>query len=173
MKKLVLRAGMVACGLLPGPAVADSASFTVSVTTQPKVSVSCSEDLRFGTISVAPDNGEGTITVDAASNAVATGSSLDVYPAGSDSGAAACTISNATGSGATAQLSAAGSGVSGATLSDIRLVNGDSSLSASIQLGKSSGIGNETVYVGGTLTIPADHMNWGSYSQTITLTVTE
>jgi hypothetical protein len=173
MKNLFYGAGSAACALIPGIAIAGSASFSVSATTQPAVSVNCSEDLRFGTISVEPNNSEVTITVDATSNASATSSGSDVYPAPSVSGPAACTITNASGSGATAQLSAAGTSASGATLSDVKLMNGDNALSANIELGKASGIGNETLYVGGTLNIPANHVNFGNYSETITLTVTE
>lgn len=173
MKLFLIGTGAAACTLLSGVAMAGSASFTVSATTQPAISVSCSEDLRFGTVSVEPNNGQGTITVEATSSATATGSGSEVYPASSDSGPAACTITNSSDADATAQLSATSTSTSGAALSDIRLTDGDRSLSADIVLGKSSGIGDETVYIGGTLTIPADHADWGSYSETITLTVTE
>jgi spore coat protein U-like protein len=173
MKMLLIGTGAAACVLLPGLAMAGSASFTVSATTQPAISVSCSEDLNFGTVSVEPNNNEGTITVDANSSATASGSNSDVYPATSESGPAACTITNSSDSDATAQLSATSTSTSGAELSDIRLTDGDNSLSADIMLGKASGIGNETVYIGGILTIPADHVDWGTYSETITLTVTE
>lgn len=173
MKMFLFGTGAAACALLPGVAMAGSASFTVSVTTQPAISVSCSQDLSFGTVSVEPDNSEGTITVDATGSATATGSSSDVYPARSESGPAACTITNSSDSDATAQLSATSTSTSGAELSDIRLADGPNAVSADIVLGKSSGIGNETVYIGGTLTIPADHVDWGTYSETITLTVTE
>lgn len=173
MKNLFYGAGSAACALLPGIAIAGSASFTVSATTQPAVTVSCSEDLRFGTIAVEPNNSEGTITVDATSSASATGSNSDVYPAASESGPAACTITNSSGSDATAQLSAASTSVSGAELSDVKLTDGNNSLSADIALSKASGIGKETLYIGGTLRIPADHVNWGTYSETITVTITE
>lgn len=173
MKHLFYGAGSAACALVPGIAIAGSASFTVSATTQPAVAVSCSENLRFGTISVEPNNSEGTITVAASSSGSATGSNSDVYPSASESGPASCTVTNSSGSDAGAQLSAASTGVSGAALSDVRLTDGNNSLSADIALSKASGIGNETLYIGGTLTIPAGHVNWGTYSETITVTITE
>lgn len=173
MKLFLIGTGAAACSFLPGLALAGSASFNVSATTQPAISVSCTEDLRFGTVSVEPNNSEGNIIVDATSSAIATGSGSDVYPANSDSGPAACTITNSSDSDATAQLSATSASTSGADLSDIRLTDGDRSLSADIVLNKSSGIADETVYIGGTLRIPANHVDWGTYSETITLTITE
>ena len=173
VKLFLIGTGAAACTLLPGLAMAGSTSFSVSATTQPAVSVRCSEDLQFGTVAVVPDNSEGTVTIDATSSATAIGSDSDVYPTTSDSGPAACTITGSSDSNATAQLSATSTSTSGADLSDIRLYDGDSSLSADIVLGKSSGIGDETVYIGGTLTIPANHVDWGTYSETITLTITE
>ncbi|MFW6028420.1 MAG: DUF4402 domain-containing protein [bacterium] len=173
MKKHLLQLAAAGFGLLPGIALAGSASFTVSATTQPAVSVTCTDDLQFGMISVEPDNTEGSITVDATSSATATGSDADVYPATSDSGPAECTITGTSDSDATAQLSATSTTETGATLSDVKLMNGDSTLSALVELGKSGGIGDETLYIGGTLTIPAGHVDWGTYTETITVTVTE
>lgn len=171
MNKLLFPAIAGAWALLPGVALAASANFQASATLQPALSVNCSEDLRFGTISVEPDNSEGTITVEAVSGAGATSSNTDIYPAESDSGPAACTITNSTGVETTVQLSSSSTSASGTTLSDVMLTSGEGALSAAIGLSKAIGIGNETIYVGGTLVIPAGHLDWGTYSETFTLTI--
>jgi hypothetical protein len=154
-------------------AMADTATFDVTATTQAALSVTCGADLRFGIIGVEPSNAEATITVAASSGATASSSNnAAAYPEGA-SGPAACTVTNEEGGDATASLSADTGTFSNTTLTGLLLVSGTDNLSANVELSKATAIGNETFYIGGTLTIPATHTAFGAYTQTVTLTVTD
>jgi hypothetical protein len=156
-------------------ALADTATFDATATTQAALSVTCGTNLRFGTIAVEPSNAQATITVAASTGAEATSSSTpDAYPAASDSGPGECAVTNETGSDATASLSAATGTFAGTTLSGVSLSDGGvDTLSADIELSKASAITNETLFIGGTLTIPAAHTAFATYTGTITITVTD
>jgi hypothetical protein len=167
----VLGAGSLAA--MSVSAMADTADFTVTATTQAALSVTCADNLRFGTIGVEPTNAAATITVAASSGATATSSdNAAAYPEGV-SGPAACTVSAETGADATASLAGTDGTFAGTTLSGLTLSDGTNSLSADVTLSKAAAIGNETIYIGGALTIPAAHILYGAYTQTVTLTVTD
>lgn len=165
-----------ASAVLCGSALADTGTFTASGTTQAALTVACGVNMRFGTIAVEPSNAAATITVNAAAGSTATSSSTaDAYPAAADSGPGECSVTNETGANATASLSAATGTFAGTTLSGVSLGDGvtTNTLSADVTLSKVTGIGNETLYVGGALTIPATHTAFATYSETITITVTD
>lgn len=168
----VVGAGSLAA--MSASAMADTANFDATATTQAALSVTCGENLRFGIIGVEPNNAEATITVDATSTATATSSDTSaVYPEGT-SGAADCTVTNEEGGDATASLSAATGTFSDSTLADVELTgSGTPVLMADINIDKVSGITNETLYIGGVLTIPTGHTDHETYDETITLTVTD
>jgi hypothetical protein len=167
----VLGAGSLAA--MSVSAMADTADFTVTATTQAALSVTCADNLRFGTIGVEPTNAEATITVAASSGATASSSNLAaVYPEGT-SGPAACTVTSEEGGDATASLAGTDGTFAGTTLSGLTLASGANTLTADVELSKATAIGNETFYIGGVLTIPASHTNYGTYTETVTLTVTD
>jgi len=168
----VLGAGSLAA--MSVSAMADTADFTVTATTQAALLVTCADNLRFGIIGVEPINAEATITVAASSGATASSSNLAaVYPEGT-SGPAACTVTNEEGGDATASLAGTGGTFAGTTLSGLTLNDGASgTLDADVELSKATAIGNETFYIGGVLTIPASHTTYGTYTETVTLTVTD
>lgn len=173
--KRLLLASAFASAAFGGGALADTATFSSTATTQAALSVTCGTNMRFGTIAVEPSNAAATITVSAASGATATSSSTaDAYPAASDSGPGECTVTNETGSDATASLSAATGTFSGTTLSGMSLSDGaTNTLSADITLNKATAIANETLFVGGVLSIPAGHTAFATYTGTVTITVTD
>lgn len=176
MRKLLLATTAAAFVASAGSAFAEeaSATFDATATTQAAISVSCGTNLRFGTLSVHGSNAEATVTVGASDGGTASSSNTSaVYAAAADSGNGACTISNETGGDATASLAGSAGTFSGTTLSGTTLSDGTNTLSADIELSKAANISSETIYVGGTLTIPANHTNFGAYSDTITLTVTD
>lgn len=169
-----LLAAVSASLVLGGSALAATGTFTVTGTTMAALSVSCGTNLRFGTIAVEPTNALATITVNASAGATATSSSIGNAYAAGGSGPGACTIANETGADATASLSAATGVFAGTTLSGVSLSDGAlGTLLADVTLSKATGIGNETIYIGGALTIPALHTSFGNYTGTITITVTD
>lgn len=176
MRKLLFAGAAVAALAVTGSAFAETANdtFNVTATTEAAIAVSCT-DLQFGTLSVRAGNPQTTVTVAASSGATASSGDSSVV-AGGTSGNGACTITNEGGADATAALSGGGGTFTGTTLSGASLSDGaatPNTLGVAIELSKASAITNETVYVGGTLTIPASHTTHGAYSETITLTVTD
>lgn len=160
-------------------AMADTATFDATATTQAALSVTCGANLRFGTLGVEPSNAAATITVNQADGAAAVAVSSDegaVYPI-TGSGPADCTITNETGTDATATLGAISGNWTSPTLAGVNLTEpGAATLSADITLSKAGTIGNETIYIGGVLRIPLNHNGTGTlgtYDETITLTVTD
>lgn len=174
--KLLAATAAVGAASITG-ALADTATFTASGTTQAALSVTCGTNLRFGTIAVEPTNAAAVISVAASSGATASSSSTaDAYPAAADSGPGACTVTNETGTNATASLSATTGTWTSPTLAGVTLSDGGATpktLTADITLGKTSGIGNETLYIGGDLDIPANHTAYATVTGTITITVTD
>lgn len=150
----------------------DDGTFTASTTTTASISVSCPDNLSFGTLAVEPSNLSTTVTVAASTGAPATSSDTSVFVA-SGGGPAKCTVTNETDGNATASLSAATGTFSGTTLSGLSLKNGTDVLSADLELSKASAITNEDIFIGGTLTIPAAFSVHGTYTETVTLTITD
>lgn len=172
-RRIVLAAASASL-LFSGSALAATGTLTVTGTTQAALTVTCDTDLRFGIVAVEPGNAAATITVNAAAGSGAISSSNSAaYPAGI-SGPGACTVANETGADATATLSAGAATFSGTTLSGVTLTDAAlNTMTADVTLSKASGIGNETLYIGGTLMVPAMYSAFGDYSETITITVTD
>ena len=172
---VVFGAGSLAA--MSASAMADTDTFTATATTQAALTVTCTENLRFGNIGIEPNNNAATITVDAVDNDTADSNDATVYPA-SGSGPASCTVANEDGANATASLAAAGASWAAPTLSGVTLTEpGTATLTATATLSETTGIGdvsgNDVLYVGGTLSIPAAHTVFSTYSATLTLTVTD
>lgn len=166
MRRLLLATTAAAFVASAGSAFADTSTFTVSATTQAGISVSCGQNLSFGTLGVESPSTESVITVAASLGASAVvDSGTGVTPL-SGSQPAVCTVSNETDGDADAALSATSIGLSAAGQTDLT--------ASSLNLSKTTLIGNGDLYVGGSLTIPADHTGFASYtSGTVTVTVTE
>ena len=167
---------------LAGQALAqetDSATFTASATTQEAISVVCSRNLSFGTLAVQKTGGsQTTVDVPATSGgtATSTGASVYVVEAGQS---ALCTVSGEDNTGTadgTASLASGGAVFTGTTLAAVPLDDtgaGTGTLSADIELSQAAAVGNGDLYIGGTLTIPANHAVYTTYEATVTLTVTD
>ena len=157
-------------------AMADTDTFTATATTQAALTVTCTENLRFGNIGIEPSNSAATITVAASSGATASSDHASVYPA-SGSGPASCTVANEDGANATASLAGGGGTWTAPTLSGITLTDGTNNLTATATLSETANIGDgsggDTLYIGGTLSIPANHLVFTTYTETLTLTVTD
>jgi len=175
-----LFAASALCLVAVSPAIAATDTITASATTQTAMTVSCT-DLSFGTLGVDPDNAETTITVDASSGTVSSGSPTDVYVASGTGGRAICTVTGEVGDNATAALSASNATYSAPTLSGLDFTDASTVLtdagSATLSAVDSISSGATAFYIGGTLTIPADFdaaNAHGTYtSQDITVTVTD
>ena len=176
---MALMAGGSGQALAQGTA---TSTFTVSATLQPAISVACTRNLSFGTISRSSAYaGGGTINIAASSAGAVT------YPAGSGllvvtgNTSALCTVTNETGGNATAALSGA-SGTPGdpgtGTLTGVVLTKsgGGATMTADLLLSGASGIAaDDILYIGGTLSVDASGADPdGAYeSAAVTLTVTE
>lgn len=171
MKKALL-ASAVFGSCIAGSVAAYPGSLNLQVTAevQPTLSVDCKADLRFGKVGIRGINGPASVSVEAVGGAVAYSTAPDDVIVIGDSGPAECTITGL--STASASLSADIGVFSGSNLSTT-LVRGADSLTASLQLSKTSDISNETIYIGGTVLIPAAHSAYGTYTRIITLTVTD
>lgn len=172
---VVFGAGSLAA--MSASAMADTDTFTATATTQAALTVTCTENLRFGNIGIEPTNNAATITVEAVANDTADSTDVTVYPA-SGSGPAKCDVANEDGANATASLAATGASWVAPTLSGVTLTDGTNNLTATATLSETTNIGDGTtggdiLYVGGTLSIPAAHTVFSTYSATLTLTVTD
>lgn len=155
-------------------ALEDTSTFTASATTQAAIAVDCTAQLNFGSIAVKPSNVQAIITLSAADGSISSNatSTVDVV-AGHQR--AECTVTGENGTDAQAALALADATWSSPNLSNVVLTGPDAqTLTATLTLSKVSAIGNEKLYVGGALTIPANHTGFGVYtSSPITLTVTD
>jgi hypothetical protein len=173
MRSLLLATVAIATFGFAGSAFAGSDTFTVTATTEAALTVTCGADLAFGVAAVEPSNAAATITVAASSGATASSSDASVHALGT-SHPAACTVANETGGAATASLAGSTGTFSGTTLTGDTLTDvGLDTLSADLNVNKATAIGNETLYIGGVLSIPSAHTAFEAYSDTITLTVTD
>lgn len=169
---------LVTAALSVAGQVAWAELITVQVTTGSPLSISCTESLAFGTISVPGNNTAGTVTVAASGGATAQGSA-NLAVSGT-SGAVSCVVVAET---TTETVSFSLSGGSGAFVPSTgampaQLKKGTDTLDASIQLNAVSGALSSgtvsNVYIGGTLTVPANFTTFGTYqSDPITITVTQ
>lgn len=157
----------------------DSATFTASATTQEAISVACSRNLNFGTLAVQTTGGsQTTVNVPATSGGTATSSGSSVYVVSAGQ-SALCTVSGENNAGTadgTASLASGAATFTGTTLSGVPLEDtgiGTGTLSADIELSQATAVGNGDLFIGGTLTIPANHAEYATYEATVTLTVTD
>lgn len=172
--------GLVVLAVLSstGQAYDSSATFNATADVQPALTVECTSDVRFGKIVYRAANTAAIVSVEATAGGATSSNHASVIPL-SGSGSAACTIANETSDGdagdATAALSAAGATWTSPTLAGVVLTEvGTNTLSAGLTLSKTAAIGNETVYVGGDLSIPTALAFPGVYtSGAVTLTVTD
>lgn len=161
-----------------GFAIDSTGSFTASADLQPALTVDCTTNLRFGKIVYRAANTAAIVTVEATAAGAISSSDASVIPLNS-SGSAACTIANegsdGTAADATAALSSGGATWTSPTLAGVLLSDGSSNtLSAGLTLSKAAAIGDETVYVGGALSVPTALAFPGVYtSDPVTLTVTD
>jgi hypothetical protein len=157
-----------------------SATFTATADVEPALTVTCDSNLRFGNIVYRAANTAAIVTVAATAGGAISSNDASVIPL-SGSGSAACTIANestdGTANDATAALSASGGTwtIATKTLSGVLLSDGAAhTLSAGLTLSKVAAVGDETVYVGGALSIPTALAFPGNYaSGDVTLTVTD
>lgn len=151
----------------------------VQVSTDVALSINCTETLAFGTISVPGNNTQGSVTVGASQNATAVAQG-NLAVSGS-SGPVSCSVVAASSGAETVSLAL--SGGSGAFVPatgamPAQLKKGADTLDATIQLNAvsgstASGVVSD-VYIGGTLTVPANFTKFGIYqSDPITITVTQ
>ncbi|MEO8673741.1 MAG: hypothetical protein ABI411_20725 [Tahibacter sp.] len=174
----VLSVSVVA--LLSGSAFGydSTSSFDATADVQAALTVDCTSDVRFGKIIYRAANTAAIVTVAATAAGAASSNDASVIPVGGN-GSAACTIANegsdGTPSDATAALSGAGGTWTSPTLAGVLLDDGAAhTLSSSLTLSKTAAIGNETVYIGGALSIPTALAFAGVYtSSAVTLTVTD
>jgi hypothetical protein len=171
-----------AVGLLNLPFAGDEAraqsidDLDASITTGPAITFGCSQNLSFGTIYVAPSNALAVVTLTSGGSLSSNHASVVV----TGGAVAECTIAGLQ-SPDTAILFLSGSGTSatggrsGVILSDGAL----HTLTANILAGGSGfavgggriNMQNGTFPVFGTLTIPASHVDYGTYTVTMTLMV--
>lgn len=155
-----------------------TATFNATADVQAALTVDCTSNVRFGKIIYRAANSAAVVTVAANAGGAASSSDASVIPV-SGNGSAACTIANEGGDGNASDATAALSGASGTwtspTLSGVQLDDGAThTLSADLTLSKAAAIGDETIYVGGALSIPVALAFPGVYtSSAVTLTVTD
>src|ERR1700692_2070548 len=123
MRALLLASVVVVGAGIARPSFAAEATFTAAATTQAALTVSCTDNLRFGTVAVEPGNAPATITVAASGGSIAVSSALSAVYALGVSGPASCTVANETGGDATASLASASGTFSVKTLSGLKFVD--------------------------------------------------
>ena len=154
----------------------------VIVNTGGALAVACEGNLSFGTVGIAGGNQAGSVTVatSASPSAFAIGSGITVTGAFRP---ALCTVTDVVSTGGASVALSGPSGndgtFSGGTLSGVLLRNGGDSIGLSLTVDKTlvpitGGSGTGTpIYIGGTVTIPANEIRRGVFSETFTITVTE
>lgn len=135
--------------------------------------VTCSLPLNFGVVSIPGGNSPGSVSVAPSLAGGVTTTSFLVT--GHQRGR--CDVSDV-GAVATVAVSGGGGAWNGITrkLTGARLLMGSDSLEVVIEIDKAIVLvsGSATpIYIGGTLSVPANFSAFGTYSQTFTLTVTE
>jgi len=161
--------------LLPVTAQAETLTGSMEVTglEQMALSLDCDATVQFGTVSIAPGNSQGTVTLSPQDGSVTvSGTGLTV----AEAGRAACVVAGESGGDATATLSASDAtcDVTGCSGLDMSGPAGSLPDSVSLTLSKTSGIGDETFHIGGSFTVPANFTQHGIYSsQTVTVTITD
>lgn len=169
--------GVFALTLIASSAQAqDADDFDVSVTTNAAVAIACGQNLSFGTVYVGDTNAEAIISL----SALGVTSSNDASVVVTGGAAGQCTVSGLQGAD-TATITLSGGGGTPATggLTDVELDDGaTNTLLAAIQVdggvgvsGGKSGLANGVIPFLGSVTIPAAHVDFGTYEATLTATV--
>lgn len=179
-KNTALTAGIVSVlGLtfVSGTAQAQAADdFDVSVTTNAAAGIACGQNLSFGRAYVGATNSLAVITL--TSGGAVSSNHASVAVTGGSVGQ--CTVSGLQGAD-TANVILSGGGGTPATggLTGVSLSDGAShTLTATLQIGTTgstisggrSGLDNGIIPIFGTVTIPATHVDFGTYTATITAT---
>lgn len=180
LKKITVTSAIFGALLLPvlsGTAHAQATDdFDASVTTRAAFQLLCGQSLNFGRMYIGPSNSLATVTL--TSGASVSSNHATVAVAGGAVGL--CVVTGLeSGDTATVTLSGGGGtpasgGLTGVTLSD----GASHTLTATVQLGTAgtlvaggrSGLLNAIVPFFGTLTIPANHVDFGTYTTTLTAT---
>jgi hypothetical protein len=170
----LLAAGALVALAMPTVAAAQATdTLTARATIQSAFTVECTGDLDFGTLLIAPSNSSRSVTVAASDSATPTSNGPDVTVQEGTGGPVACAVTNPEGASGSVTLDGASGNFSGSELSDIVLSFESNTLTGSAEVSKNSSVGTETIFVGGSLTIPSNHTAFGTYqSDAITITIT-
>lgn len=180
LKNTVLAAGILgALGLtfISGNAQAQATDdFDASVTTNAAAGITCGQNLSFGRAYVEASNSQAVITL--SSGGALSSNHASVAVTGGAVGQ--CTVSGLQGADTASVTITGGSGTpASGGLTGVSLSDGAShTLTATIQLGTAgstisggrSGLANGLIPFFGTVTIPASHVDFGTYTATITAT---
>lgn len=169
--------GVLGLTLVSGTAQAQAADdFDVSVTTNAAAGIACGQNLSFGRAYVAASNSVAIITL--TSGGALSSNHASVAVTGGSVGQ--CTLSGLQGADtATILLSGGGGTPTTGGLTGVELSDGASNtLTAALQIGTTgstesggrSGLENGVIPIFGTITIPAGHLDFGTYTATITAT---
>ena len=169
--------GVLALASIGTSAFAQAADdFDVSVTTNAAVAIACGQNLSFGTAYVGATNAQAVISL----TALGATSSSDASVAVTGGAVGQCTVSGLQGADtATVTLSGANGTPASGGLTGVELDDGAThTLLASIQVdggvgvsGGKSGLANGVIPFFGSVTIPATHVDFGTYEATLTATV--
>lgn len=150
--------------------------FDVTVTTNAAAAITCAQNLSFGRAYVGATNSLAVITL--TSGGALSSNHASVAVTGGTVGQ--CTVSGLQGGDLASVTISGGSGTpASGGLTGVSLSDGAShTLTAAIQIGTSgsavsggrSGLANGVIPIFGTVTIPASHVDFGTYTATLTAT---
>ena len=143
-------------------------------------SIRCGASLDVGTIVARPGNASAIVVVSDQAGAIAASSNTSVSTRGGSPVACSIGSGGALLGDATAALSSTNARwtidreTADGMLTGVVVRNGKSALVADVTLSKTTGLGDETLFIGGALHVPANFKATGSYaSAPIVLTITE
>lgn len=169
--------GVLALTFVSGTAHAQATDdFDVTVTTNAAAGIACGQNLSFGRAYVAASNSQAVLTLTSGGSLSSNHASVAV----TGGAVGQCTVSGLQGADTASVTIAGGSGtpasggLTGVTLSD----GASHTLTATLQVGGGgsaisggrSGLANGVIPFFGTVTIPASHVDFGTYTATITAT---
>lgn len=168
--------GILSLTIISGQALAqDADTFDVSVTTSAAVAIACGQNLSFGAVYVGATNNQAVVTL-TSGGAI---SSNDASVAATGGTVGQCTVSGLQGADtANITLSGAGGTPAAGGLTGVELEDGANTLLATVLVGGGTnasggqtGVENEVAPIFGSVTIPASHVDFGTYEATLTATV--
>jgi len=182
LPRSLTRPAALACFVLAFCNTAHAAELLpVTANTNGALTITCEHDLHFGSISLPANNSSGTVIIAATS----TGAVTSTFPTtGYSQGL--CTVTNvADEESAIVAISGGGGAWNPVTgeLTGAKLTSEDDpldTLDVLLVVDRTDGITTDPapaigtpIYIGGTLSIPADVDQFGTYIETFTITVTE